>query len=174
MSDVKLSVQESKFLQIMKINEITNKNTTADFIRTKIDDRLTGGFYDSVNSILRVVGRSWEDRPTYVMLTFLTSTLAAHHKLPYRSEFFRQTRQRLLKEHDEFDTNKILRGLMPSTEQIADTINIVKDRIEASVVKATPNTTLERLELERKFHERERDRHAMIIRSLDKQISEMK
>lgn len=194
MSDFKLSVQDSKFLQILKINELTNKNTTADFIRTNIDDRLTGGFYDSVNNILRVVGRSWEDRPIYVMLTFLTSTLAAHHKLPYRSEFFRQTRQRFLKDHDESYTNTILKGLMPSQEETLEDVNRIKDKIEATVVKAPVKVQVEsdfsqeikvmmdkvdkqlkakELEQEKKFHRREIVRHEQAIDALDKRLSEL-
>jgi len=59
-----------------------------DIIFNEVDDRLCDGKFDEVNEILQVV--DIEDTSVRLLIGYLTITLAAHKKLPYRPTFFQR------------------------------------------------------------------------------------
>ena len=160
---------DTKFFEILIINEKSNY-VTQDFILKHIDRLLTQEEFERVDTILQTVGPTWESRQLYVMLSLLTSTLAAHEKLPNRSQFYRATRQRVLKDHSEHDTNMILRGLLPEkTEEVKKlppARGSVAEEIQEYRANASKLLSQSRIQFEIEYREQEIVRHQSMIEFL--------
>ena len=87
------------------IDNAKNIDSKLDFIFDCIDDMLIAGEFSEVNEIIKKVDINKYD--ISLLLGFLTITLSAKNKLPYRSEFFMNVKN----SYHKNDVNEMFSGL---------------------------------------------------------------
>ena len=99
-------VRFSSFYDKYRKNKMTI-DTELDEIYDLIDDLFHVGEFERVNSILQDL--DLKNTETDLLIGYLTATLPAKNKLPYRETFYRKV-EKLLKERGDYEDG-LLNGL---------------------------------------------------------------
>jgi len=77
--------------------------------QSRIEKVLLNGRFNVINNFLKIAGRNIKEASTDRLITYLTATLPAHSKLPYRGQFYKEVEAEIKRRgHWEED---LLRGL---------------------------------------------------------------